>query len=73
VLKVSGLNIDVSKMLANKNKAVTGLTGGIEFLFKKVSSFCGTLQKLVWFSCFLLLIHFLCLNFLTEWSGLHQG
>lgn len=29
------VSIDVNKMLQSKNKAVTGLTGGIEFLFKK--------------------------------------
>lgn len=29
------VDIDVPKMMANKAKAVTGLTGGIEFLFKK--------------------------------------
>jgi dihydrolipoamide dehydrogenase len=29
------VSMDVPKMIANKNKAVKGLTGGIEFLFKK--------------------------------------
>ncbi len=29
------ISIDVSKMMANKAKAVTSLTGGIEYLFKK--------------------------------------
>ncbi len=29
------LSIDIKKMMANKTKAVRGLTGGIEFLFKK--------------------------------------
>jgi hypothetical protein len=29
------VEVDVTKMMANKAKAVTGLTGGIEFLFKK--------------------------------------
>ncbi len=35
-IKIDGnISIDVSKMMANKAKAVSGLTGGIEFLFKK--------------------------------------
>jgi dihydrolipoamide dehydrogenase len=29
------VSVDVQKMMANKAKAVSGLTGGIEFLFKK--------------------------------------
>jgi dihydrolipoamide dehydrogenase len=29
------ISVDIDKMMANKAKAVTGLTGGIEFLFKK--------------------------------------
>ena len=29
------LSVDIKKMMANKAAAVTGLTGGIEFLFKK--------------------------------------
>jgi hypothetical protein len=35
VSSVEGLGFDVSKMLEQKNKAVTGLTGGIAGLFKK--------------------------------------
>lgn len=34
-INVSGVSLDVDKMMAAKTKAVTGLTGGIEFLFKK--------------------------------------
>ncbi len=34
-LKVKGLSFDLDEMLASKNKVVTGLTGGIEMLFKK--------------------------------------
>ena len=35
-IKIDGnISVDVTKMMANKAKAVTGLTGGIEFLFKK--------------------------------------
>lgn len=34
-VKVSGVEIDVNAMLAQKVKAVTGLTSGIEHLFKK--------------------------------------
>lgn len=34
-ISVSDLSVDLSKMMKNKSKAVTGLTGGIEFLFKK--------------------------------------
>jgi len=34
-LSVKGLNYDIKKMLDAKNKTVEGLTGGIEFLFKK--------------------------------------
>ena len=30
-----GLEVDVKKMQAGKNKSVKALTGGIEFLFKK--------------------------------------
>jgi dihydrolipoamide dehydrogenase len=29
------ISVDVEKMMANKAKAVGGLTGGIEYLFKK--------------------------------------
>lgn len=29
------VSVDIKKMQENKAKAVTGLTGGIEFLFKK--------------------------------------
>lgn len=29
------ISVDITKMMANKTKAVTGLTGGIEYLFKK--------------------------------------
>jgi hypothetical protein len=32
---VSDLSVDLSKMMESKTKTVTGLTGGIEFLFKK--------------------------------------
>lgn len=35
-IKVNGeISIDVSKMMENKGKAVSGLTGGIEYLLKK--------------------------------------
>ncbi|KFM25768.1 Dihydrolipoyl dehydrogenase 1, mitochondrial [Auxenochlorella protothecoides] len=34
-IKVSGLEVDVAQMMAQKTKAVTGLTKGIEGLFKK--------------------------------------
>ncbi|KAG5183240.1 dihydrolipoamide dehydrogenase [Tribonema minus] len=34
-ISVGDISIDVSKMMANKSKAVEGLTGGIEYLFKK--------------------------------------
>lgn len=35
-INVNGdITVDVNKMIANKNKAVKGLTGGIEMLFKK--------------------------------------
>ena len=34
-LSVKGLDYDIEKMLAAKDKTVEGLTGGIEFLFKK--------------------------------------
>jgi len=34
-INVGSINIDLSKMMANKAKAVKGLTGGIEGLFKK--------------------------------------
>eukprot|EP01041_Mallomonas_annulata_P000982 gene981-1920_t len=35
-IKIDGtLSIDLTKMMQNKSKAVTSLTGGIEFLFKK--------------------------------------
>ena len=32
---VDGVSVDFDAMMASKSKAVTGLTGGIEFLFKK--------------------------------------
>lgn len=35
VMIEGNLSVDVKKMMANKAAAVTGLTGGIEFLFKK--------------------------------------
>jgi len=34
-IKVSGVELDLPAMMANKATAVTGLTGGIEYLFKK--------------------------------------
>ncbi|CAM9133503.1 unnamed protein product [Discosporangium mesarthrocarpum] len=34
-ISVGDVSIDVSKMMENKNKTVTGLTGGIEYLCKK--------------------------------------
>jgi dihydrolipoamide dehydrogenase len=34
-VKLSGVELDLTAMMADKDKAVTGLTGGIEFLFKK--------------------------------------
>jgi len=34
-LSVTGLSYDIEKMLAAKNETVKGLTGGIEYLFKK--------------------------------------
>merc|ERR1719262_1448357 len=34
-INVSGVELDFKKMMANKSKAVTQLTGGIEMLFKK--------------------------------------
>ena len=34
-IKTSGVKVDVKAMLAEKDKAVSELTGGIEFLFKK--------------------------------------
>jgi dihydrolipoamide dehydrogenase len=35
-IKVDGeISIDVAKMMENKGKAVSGLTGGIEYLLKK--------------------------------------
>ena len=34
-IKVSGVELDLGAMLANKNQVVKGLTQGIEFLFKK--------------------------------------
>lgn len=34
-IKVSGLELDLDTMLKKKDSIVTGLTGGIEFLFKK--------------------------------------
>ena len=35
------ISVDVNKMIANKNKAVKGLTGGIEMLFKKYKVQCS--------------------------------
>lgn len=29
------ISVDIKKMMDNKSKAVSGLTGGIEYLFKK--------------------------------------
>lgn len=29
------ISVDIKKMMENKGKAVAGLTGGIEYLFKK--------------------------------------
>src|SRR5574344_979756 len=34
-VKVDGSSLDLAAMLAEKDKVVKGLTGGIEFLFKK--------------------------------------
>jgi dihydrolipoamide dehydrogenase len=34
-VKFTGVELDLSAMMADKQKAVTGLTGGIEYLFKK--------------------------------------
>lgn len=34
-IKADNISIDVKKMMENKGKAVSGLTGGIEYLFKK--------------------------------------
>jgi dihydrolipoamide dehydrogenase len=35
-INVNGsISVDITKMMENKTKAVNGLTGGIEFLFKK--------------------------------------
>ncbi len=34
-IKISGIEVDLGKMLANKNQVVKTLTQGIEFLFKK--------------------------------------
>lgn len=34
-INVGSINVDLAKMMANKAKAVKGLTGGIEGLFKK--------------------------------------
>lgn len=34
-IKVSGVEVDMPQLMAAKDKAVTGLTGGIEYLFKK--------------------------------------
>jgi dihydrolipoamide dehydrogenase len=35
IFAVSGLSIDVAKMMQSKDKKVAGLTSGIEYLFKK--------------------------------------
>jgi dihydrolipoamide dehydrogenase len=34
-IEVSGVKLNLKKMMQNKDKVVTGLTKGIEFLFKK--------------------------------------
>jgi len=34
-IEVEGVKVDITKMMQNKTDVVTGLTGGIEFLFKK--------------------------------------
>lgn len=34
-ISVGDISVDITKMMANKAKAVSGLTGGIEYLFKK--------------------------------------
>jgi hypothetical protein len=34
-VKIAGVTLDLAKMLKQKDDAVTGLTGGIEYLFKK--------------------------------------
>jgi dihydrolipoamide dehydrogenase len=34
-ISMDNLKVDLTKMMANKTKAVKGLTGGIEYLFKK--------------------------------------
>ena len=34
-IKISGVELDVPTMMESKAKAVSGLTGGIEYLFKK--------------------------------------
>ncbi|MEM1132005.1 MAG: dihydrolipoyl dehydrogenase [Pseudomonadota bacterium] len=34
-IKLTGAKLDLNQMMAEKNEAVSGLTGGIEFLFKK--------------------------------------
>eukprot|EP01040_Poterioochromonas_malhamensis_P017589 gene17589-20260_t len=34
-INISSIDVDLTKMMANKGKAVKGLTGGIEMLFKK--------------------------------------
>ena len=34
-IEVGGVKLNLKKMMQNKDKAVTGLTKGIEFLFKK--------------------------------------
>lgn len=42
------LSVDIKTMMGNKNKAVTGLTGGIEYLLKKNKVSAG---KCYAFSC----------------------
>jgi dihydrolipoamide dehydrogenase len=46
------VSVDITAMMANKEKAVTGLTGGIEYLFKKNK--VGNVwlsQILIWCGC----------------------
>lgn len=51
------VEVDVTKMMANKAKAVTGLTGGIEFLFKKYKVRNNPLSKSCIHSIILTFIH----------------
>jgi len=34
-IKIDSISLDLQKMMGNKAKAVSSLTGGIEYLFKK--------------------------------------